>query len=348
MHLDLAKLRKEWKSFHRESERLSTRILALIEIKKLAMEGGHSYDWHYHFVGAKFKVSPRTVYRWKKAYVSGGIELLRPRKAPGKRKKIIGGWAAHHIKEMRLDFNWGAEVIGAHLLHDHNIVLSKWKINEFLRERRYIKRHRRRVKKNKHMKVVKVSEPGAHTQIDVKHLPKILRNGKKAYVYNFVDHASRWQFKMAFEGLGAFETVRFMEELLKVCPFKIKRLQSDHGSEFSYKHFYWSLPDEPTEHPLEKLCKQHGILKKLIPVGEKEVNGLVERSHRMDDEELYQTIRPLNITQFNRMLKKHVEWANNCRRRKPLNWKTAKEYLNDYTTQENMKAAEPSSNNEAA
>jgi len=262
--------------------------------------------------------------------LAGGIQSLRPRTSPGRVKKAITGWTAHHIREMRLNYNWGAEVICAHLRIDFGIVLSEWKVHDFLRERRYVNRNKRRVKKTKHTRVVKVLEPGAHTQIDVKHLPHILRNGKKTYVYNFVDHASKWQFKMAFEGPGVFETIRFMEAVLKACPFKIKRLQSDNGTEFSYKHFHWSVPDAPTVHPLEKFCKEHGIAKRLIPVGEKEVNGLVERSHRMDDNELYDTIKPLNITQFNRLLREHVQWLNQSRRRKPLDWKTANEFLKIY------------------
>ncbi|MCB9025084.1 MAG: transposase [Bdellovibrionaceae bacterium] len=330
MHLDLTKLRSEWKLYHHESEPLSKKILSLIELVKLKMEHGHNYDWHYRYIASKMGVSERSVYRWKAQYLAGGINELRPKKAPGKKKKAMSGWIAHHIKEMRLNYNWGAEVICAHLREDLGIYLSQWKVHQFLLERGFISRIRRRTKKSKHTKVVKVIKPGAHTQIDVKHLPHILRNKKKAYVYNFVDHASKWQFKLAFEGCGVFETVRFMEALIKVCPFKIQRLQSDNGSEFSYKHMFWIIPDAPKEHPLEEFCRKHDIDKKLIPVGEKEVNGLVERSHRMDDNELYDTINPINITHFNRLLSEHVKWLNESRRRKPLNWKTANEYLKEF------------------
>ncbi len=90
------------------------------------------------------------------------------------------------------------------------------------------------------------------------------------------------------------------------------------------------MPDEPKEHPLEEFYRKNDITKKLIPVGEKEVNGLVERSHRMDDNELYNTIKPINIDHFNRLLIDHVQWLNNHRRRKPLNWKTSHEYLKEF------------------
>ena len=229
---------------------------------------------------------------------------------------------------MRDDYNWGAEVIQAHLKYDYGINLSKYKIHRFLNDRKYIHRKTRKVNDKKHFRTVVVEVPGQHTQLDVKHLPHLLKNGKKSYVYNFVDHASKWSFKLAYEGCGVWETYRFMEALLDTCPFEIKRLQTDHGVEFTYK-FMPHLQDS-TVHPLEHFCRVNKIIKKLIPVGEKEVNGLVERSHRQDDNELYETIKPANINHFNQLLMKHTKWLNQCRRRKPLNWKTANQALLDF------------------
>lgn len=37
-----------------------------------------------------------------------------------------------------------------------------------------------------------------------------------------------------------------------------------------------------------------------------------------------------SITHFNRLLREHVKWLNESRRRKPLNWKTANEYLKEF------------------
>jgi hypothetical protein len=134
---------------------------------------------------------------------------------------------------------------------------------------------------------------------------------------------------MAFEGYGAWETYRFMEALLDVVPFKIKMVQTDHGVEFTYC-FMHNRSYDATVHPMEHFCKVHGIKKRLTPVGEKEANGLVERSHRMDDEELYETIRPRTIQHFNYLIHEHTKWLNQNRRRKPLQWRTANEYLKEY------------------
>ncbi|GIL17083.1 MAG: hypothetical protein BroJett040_08340 [Oligoflexia bacterium] len=329
MHLCLTRLLSDWKVFHRESKQISDRINALIELSKLASNYGKTKSWMYRKIAGTLEVSERSLYRWARNYKLYGIHGLRSRKPPGKRPKLITGWIARYIKTMRDDYRWGAEVIQAHLREDFGIEIGIWRIHNFLKKRGYIERKKRKLKKKKHFKKILIFEPGSFTQMDIKHHPRILRNGRKCYVYNFVDHASKWQFKMAFDGYGAWETYRFMQALLEVVPFKIKLLQTDHGVEFTYC-FIHTVSAESTEHPLDHICKVNGIKKRLTPVGEKEANGLVERSHRMDDEELYETIRPANVQHFNRLLSKHTKWLNNCRRRKPLEWRTAHEYLRDY------------------
>lgn len=116
---------------------------------------------------------------------------------------------------------------------------------------------------------------------------------------------------------------------MKAAPFAIKRAQTDNGVEFTNK--YISHCDDPKIHALDEFCASHEIRHVLIPPGEKELQGLVERSHRQDDEELYHRIRPRTLDEFNLLLSKHCEWRNSKRRRKALGWKTSIEFLEDYT-----------------
>ena len=89
-------------------------------------------------------------------------------------------------------------------------------------------------------------------------------------------------------------------------------------------------PDDPKEHPLFKICYRESINHKLIPPGEKELQGLVERSHRQDDQELFSRIIPQDIHEFNRLLEEHYLWRNQHRRFKKLSWLTANQWLQRY------------------
>jgi hypothetical protein len=164
--------------------------------------------------------------------------------------------------------------------------------------------------------------------MDVKYYPHRLADGSKAYVYNFKDHASRWTYKRAFLSLGAIETREFFQALLEAFPVRIWSIQTDNGSEFTNR--YLSHIDAPKEHILDRLCRERGIRHRLIPPGEKELQGLVERSHREDEEELYHRIRPKTLDELNSQLREHCDWANQRRHRAAIGWRTADSYLASY------------------
>ncbi len=327
MDLKLTVLRQEVKQFRKNSPRVLKRLLALIELTKFRQKWNRASEQDYDRIAARFGASGRTLYRWEAAYKRGRAKALVPGKSPGRKPAVIRGHTAKKIRAWRKLYNWGAEVIQAHLKHDHGIVLSRHKINAYLRKKGLLVRRKPKPRK-KHTRVVQVTNPGQHTQTDVKHLPHLLPSGQKCYVYNFVDHASRWSFKKAYDSYGPSETKDFISCVIDRAPFTISRLQSDNGVEFTNK--YISLCDDPKTHALDELCASHKIRHVLIPPGEKELQGLVERSHRQDDDELYHRVRPRSLDEFNRELAAHCDWRNARRRRKALDWKTTDEWLADY------------------
>jgi transposase len=338
MYFNLQQLRKEAKGCRKILPRVSEKLLALCEVAKSRENRGCFKEVELERVALRFGISSRTLRRWMKAYWQKGVEGLVPSKVGGRKGKPIRGHLAKKIKKMRQQYRWGAEVIQAHIQRNCGSVLSQYRIHKFLRKNGFIKIKRRK-RKNKHTKVVKIERPGAFTQVDVKHLPNLLTNGKKCYVYNFVDHASKWQYKWADLSFGPWETKRFLEKMMERVPFKIEKIQSDNGVEFTFR--FVSHLDEPKKHSMEIFCENNGIRHKLIPVGEKELQGLVERSNRQDKDELYHRIRPPGIKEFRQELEKHCERVNKKRLRKCLGWKSSLEWLEDYykRTEQEKKAA---------
>jgi len=328
MDLKINELRVAAKQKNAKCPRVKERLLALIELAKHSKPKRGLREIDYERVATEFGYAGRTLRRWKKGWDEKRLKGLVPNVSPGRKKRSVSGFTAKKIIEYRTKYNWGAEVIQAHLKMDYGQIISEDRINRFLRVKGFLTKVRKPKLKNKHTKVVKVKEPGAHTQNDVKHLPHILQSQEKCYVYNFVDHASKWEFKHAYLSYGPAETKDFVERVLKHCPFQITRWQTDNGIEFTYK--YVSLVNKPRKHALDKICEKNNIRHVLIPPGEKELQGLVERNHRMDDEELYHRIRPKNIHELNRYLEAHYKWKNSSRRRKILEWKTPNEWLRDY------------------
>lgn len=341
MILNLSQLREDYKAIYKLDWDTAKKVDFLIEITKLELR----YQGNRSLTGKQVNISEllnamdislRTLQRWKKRYRDNGLSGIKAKVRGHKKAEDLSAKTKQRINFYRSEYRWGSEVIQAHLLRDDGIEVSRYKIERYLNlsglKQKYpcsTKKKQRAKKKRKHTKKVYVSEPGAHTQMDVKYQTHLLGNGKKAYVYNFVDHASNWSFKYAYSRISSQNTKDFMERLLVECPFAIKRLQTDNGTEFTWK---WTSknPDDPKEHPLLKLCNREGIIHKLIPPGEKELQGLVERSHRQDDQELFSRINPHDIDEFNMLLEGYYKFRNRGRRFKKLRWKSPDFWLQIY------------------
>jgi transposase len=123
MDLKLNQLRKEAKAWRKICPRVTFRVLALIELTKRRQQFGLKKlrELDYELIGAKLGVSGRSIIRWKKTYEKDGVNALLPSPIQGRPAKPTRGHVARQILEWRKLYNWGAEVIQAHLLHDQEV-----------------------------------------------------------------------------------------------------------------------------------------------------------------------------------------------------------------------------------
>ena len=154
--------------------------------------------------------------------------------------------------------------------------------------------------------------PGEKVQIDVKEVPynclrgKVLRDGKHLYQWTAIDECTRLRFVYGFEEHTPENSVKFLRMLIKVFPFKIQTIQTDNGTEFTYKYI-----SEDTECPFDTELRRMGIAHKLIPPRTPWHNGKVERSHRNDQRYFYDWETFRSVEELNMKLTEHLRWSNN-------------------------------------
>lgn len=154
--------------------------------------------------------------------------------------------------------------------------------------------------------------PGEKVQVDVKEVPynclrgKVLRDGKHIYQWTAIDECTRMRFVYGFEEHTPENSVKFIKMLIKVFPFKIQTIQTDNGTEFTYKY----ISDDKIC-PFDKALKKLGIKHKLIPPRTPWHNGKVERSHRSDQRYFYDWETFRSVEELNQKLSKHLIWSNN-------------------------------------
>lgn len=154
--------------------------------------------------------------------------------------------------------------------------------------------------------------PGEKVQIDVKEVPyaclrgALLRDGKHLYQWTAIDECTRIRFIYGFEEHTPENTVRFLMLLLKAFPFRIRMIQTDNGTEFTYKFI-----SDTEKSPMDKFLEKCGIAHVLIPPRTPWHNGKVERSHRNDQRYFYDWEKFRSVDELNEKLKVLLEWSNN-------------------------------------
>ena len=182
-------------------------------------------------------------------------------------------------------------------------------------------------KNRKSRRYPEILVPGEKVQIDVKEVPynclrgKVLRDGKHLYQWTAIDECTRMRFIYGFEEHTPENTVKFLKMMIKAFPFKIQTIQTDNGTEFTYKYI-----SETEISPLDKALNKLGIKHKLIPPRTPWHNGKVERSHRNDQRYFYDWETFRNVDELNEKLEKHLEWSNNKPMR-TLGYKSPKQLL---------------------
>jgi transposase InsO family protein len=239
--------------------------------QKLGYRRSYFYFWYNRLKEANFDISSLEKHSRR--------PLSHPRKTP---QEIVD-----RIIVLRKQTNYGPERLQFHLKLQYNINIAKSSIGHILKRENLIPPRRLKHRK-KHPKRYQMPNPGDLLQMDVKYLPYRIK-GQQHYQYTALDDCTRWRFAKIYYELSVNNTEAFFKELLKSAPFKIKTTQTDNGVEFTYR--FVSDPkcvDKlPKQHPLDLLCEKHNIRHKLIPPGQCELNGKVERSHRIDEEEFY-------------------------------------------------------------
>ena len=122
--------------------------------------------------------------------------------------------------------------------------------------------------------------PGQKVQVDVKYVPcYCVSDGRKYYQYIAVDECTRWVYRELYDEHSAYSSVEFLKGLMKNCPFPIREIQTDNGTERTRAQI--SSDGKPSlfeETPEACQIKYHRIR-----VATPRHNGKVERRHRIDE-----------------------------------------------------------------
>lgn len=267
-------------------------------------------------------VSTDQFYLWGRRLLKGKVlqSLLsisrKPRRSPRQTKKRV----ERRILALRkAEPSYGAERISFDLLRLFKIKCAPMTVYNVLKRLKLISPdHSRRLTK-RHHKRYRRPLPG-YVQMDVKYVPYKIE-GQQFYEFNAVDHCTTWRLIRAYKSISYQSLVHFLSELERECPFLIFEIQTDNGIEFTDKYRNGLLAPSGA-HPLDQWCLKKGITHRLIPIGQKELNGKVENTHKQDDREFYAKDKIKNFEALQQQMKSYNQRWNQIRATKALGWKT--------------------------
>ena len=193
------------------------------------------------------------------------------------------------VVNMRKRTRYGKERIHDEL-KDRGIVIPISTIGKILDRAGLLVKQRTFKTEKKHRRSYNLIYPGQRVQMDIKYVPsELCPFGKRYYQYTVKDECTRMRYLAWHDSIWTLKAVQTLEEAQRFFGFKIDCVQTDNGIEFTFNYTAQLTAQhrDPKVHPLDQYCEKVGIRHKLIPPGEKEINGKVERSHRTDDEEFY-------------------------------------------------------------
>ncbi len=175
-----------------------------------------------------------------------------------------------------------------------------------------------------------LSTPGEKVQIDVKQVPyhclkgAARRDGKRLYQWTAIDECTRLRYVFGYEEHTPENSADFLGRLQKAFPFNIQTVQTDNGTEFTYRFI-----SDTEKCPFEKALAAGGIAHKRIPPRTPWHNGKVERSHRSDQRYFYDWEKFAGVHELNQKLNAHLLWTNSKAMR-TLGWKSPLQRLADF------------------
>lgn len=202
-------------------------------------------------------------------------------------------------------------------------------IGEILKREGLVRKYR--VKQIRYKYIKAVLKPGELLEIDVKYIPGKVE-GIQYFQYTAIDRASRWRHLKVYDEQINLHSVLFLEEVISRASFRIQAIKTDNHATFTN---YYTGTNKRSDllvkslHALDVACRVRGIKHYLIDPGKPAQNGTVERSHREDQEKMYDECSFISAEDLRyriRLWNMYYNDLEHC----GLNGKTPNEFLTDY------------------
>jgi len=251
----------------------------------------------------RFGISRKSFYKWKRRRAEHGDAGLcdRPR-VPRHSPRATAREVVSKILYLRQHYHFGPARIAAYLHRFHQIEIAGSSVHRILKRQgmNRLPVNQKHQPHGKRWQRYEKPQPGHRLQLDVKFLERIPGSRRRLYQFTAIDDCTRIRVLKVYDACNQRTAILFIDEVIRRLPFRVQVVQTDNGAEFQ-SQFHWHLEGRDI---------RHVYIRPRTP----RLNGKVERSHRVDDQEFYQLLDKDGISDdihlFNEKLREWEDYYN--------------------------------------
>ena len=182
----------------------------------------------------RYGISRKTLYKWLKRYDGTWQSLMARSKRPHKSPRAHTEEELRHIRRLVKKYHWTDLILAYQDLREkYAYTRSYGGFKRIVRKLAAAKGDKKK-KKRKNKPYQRAAYPGQKVQVDVKFVPsECVVDGGKYYQFTAVDECTRWTYRQMYDEHSTYSAEAFLIELIQHCPFLIREIQTDNGTEFT-------------------------------------------------------------------------------------------------------------------
>jgi transposase len=182
----------------------------------------------------RYKISRKTLYKWLKRYDGTWQSLVERSRRPHRFPRAHTPEEIRQIRRLVKKHRWEDLILAYQELREkYGYTRSYGGFKRIVSKLAAAKENKKR-KRRKNKPYQRAEYPGQKVQVDVKFVPsECVVDGRKYYQFTAVDECTRWTYRQMYDEHSTYSAEKFLIELVRRCPFPIREIQTDNGTEFT-------------------------------------------------------------------------------------------------------------------
>ncbi len=244
----------------------------------------------------RYGVHRITIWRWVATASPDHRAFIENKSsAPHSHTNQLPAWMIERVIAVRKERKRCAVVVH-HQLEKEGLVISLSSVKRIFKRNGLTRKGKRPRLTDTRFRRPPSTCPGALVEMDTIHF--VTNKYQRFYVYSIIDTFSRFAYVEFQPSISPAVSCQVIDRALRVFPFPIQVIQTDHGQEFSFS--------------LEVALRKQAVRLRHTRVKKPNDNAHIERFNRTLQEECFDGLFPEKKT-IQRLLEKYVDYYNNKR-----------------------------------